>query len=178
MFEQHVPGVPWAIPGQSSTNRGVALDLSLTSRFGDGGYRAFGAHYEELADTNRIVMSVQTIASQIFAVLIDTLTVYLAPVYPGDKQLGVVYHLCKGGEDRAPPPSLQGLRILNLRTASNNSSSLGWLPPKASKPERAQWAARKLRTLRPQIMTQLACTPIRRRRRFGPRPAHPRRRNY
>jgi hypothetical protein len=86
--------------------------------------------------------------------LIDTLTVYLAPIFPGDKQLGVVYHMCKGGEDRAPPPSLQGLRILNLRTASNNSSTMGWLPPKASKPERAQRAARKLRTLRPQIISQ------------------------
>ena len=125
-------GSEMCIRDRSSTLRGVALDLSLTSRFGDGGYRAFGAHYEELADTNRIVMSVQPIASQIFAVLIDTLTVYLAPIFPGDKQLGVVYHMCKGGEDRASPPSLQGLRILNLRTVSNSSSSLGWLPPKAS----------------------------------------------
>jgi hypothetical protein len=75
LFEQHVPGVPWAIPGQSSTHRGVALYLSLASRFGDEGYRAFGAYYEDLSDTNRIVMFVQTIAAQVCAVLIDTLTI-------------------------------------------------------------------------------------------------------
>ena len=101
LFQQHLPGVPGAIPGQSSTLRGVALDLSLTSRFGDGGYRAFGAHYEELTDTNRVLMSVHTITAQIFAVLIDT--VYLAPVFRVINN-SALFFTCARAERIAPRP--------------------------------------------------------------------------
>ena len=159
LFEQHLPGVPWAIPNQASIHRGVAIDLALNSRLGEAGFLTSGSYYEELSDTNRIIMSVGTYASQIFAVLLDTVTVYLAPAYPGDRQLHVLPHLCKGGKDRPAAASLAGLRVLNIRTASSSSSLLGWLAPRTPKSERAQWAIRKLRSLRPYILQQLALNP-------------------
>ena len=66
--------------------------------------------------------------------------------------------MCKCSEDKPPAPSLAGLRVVNIRTASNNNSLMGWLAPKTSKPDRAQWAIRKPRSLRPHILQKVADT--------------------
>lgn len=57
----------------------------MNDQLGTRGFRSAGSHFEELADTNRLVMFVRTHAAQIFAVLEDTLTVYLIPRQPDNK---------------------------------------------------------------------------------------------